>query len=122
MGCTWYPVPGPTAQCGETCYLGEELPPASQADVKISSSTYPSVTAAHNAFIRLAEQGTALQQFDVAPHNTGLYFQTDFWAHDHGKDFACDFAVGDRVVVIDTVVLDAPTDVESVASAVVARF
>lgn len=122
VGCTWYPLAHPNSQCDEACFLGEHLPPGTQADVKISSSTYASAIAAHNAFIRLAERGTNYQQEQIATNNTGLCFQTNFWAHDAGKDWACTFAVGTRVVLVNSVVTDPALDVVHVAQAVVSRF
>jgi hypothetical protein len=122
VGCTWYPLTHPTSQCPETCFLREDLPPGSQADVKISSSTYASTDAARAAFIRLAERGTGVERDQVASNNTGLCFKTNFWAHDDGSDVACTFAVGTRVVLINTVVIDASTDVVLVAQAVVSHF
>ncbi len=122
VGCTWYPLTHANSQCDETCLRGEHLPPGTQADVKISSSTYASARAARDAFIRLAERGTHIQQVQVAAKNTGLCFQTNFWAHDAGKDWTCTFAVGTRVVLINSVVTDQALNLVQVAQAVVSRF
>lgn len=120
IGCTWYPLTHPNSQCDETCFIREKLPPEKQADVKISLVIYASSLAAHNAFIRLAEKGTNIQQEQIDAANTGLCFQTDFWSHDAGKDWACTFQVRTTVALINSVVTDSALNVVTVAQALAA--
>ena len=122
VGCTWYPLAHADAECGESCFQGEHLPPGTQADVKISSYLYDSTLAANNAFIRLAEQGAEDEREQIAANNTGLCFRTTFWAPDASQDWACTFAVGTRVVLINTVVTGDSSDVVTLARAVASRF
>jgi hypothetical protein len=118
VGCRIYPLEHPNEQCDQTCLSAEDLPPGQQPAVEIETSSYPSATAAHNAFITIAEAGTSIQRDLVATDNTGLCYQTDFWSHDKGKDWACTFSKGTTVVVIRTVVTDPALNVVEIAKVV----
>lgn len=108
VGCRFYPA----------VFQSEHLPPPSQVVIEIVISQYANATSAHNAFIRIATSGTNYQQDVIATGNTGLCFQTTLWKPDNGKDWACTFSKGSKVVVIRTVVTDPAFNVVQIAKAV----
>lgn len=108
-GCRFYPA----------VFQSEHLPPPSQVVVEILVSEYASARAAHNAFITIAEKaGTNFQQAEIATGNTGVCYQTTLWPDDKGKDWACNFSKGAKVVVIRTVVTSPALNVIQLAKAV----
>ena len=104
VGCRIYGLQYPADGCSQSCLDAENLPPGNQPALEITTQRYANATDAHNAFVRLAETGTSVQQAEVASGNTGLCFQTDFYAADKGKDWACTFSVGPTMVVVRTVI------------------
>ena len=83
----------------------ENLPPADQPVVEVTSSRYRSAVLAHNALVLLERKiGHNPQQVSIKTGYTTLCFQTRFYPPDNGQDWACAFAHGDRLVVVKTVV------------------
>jgi hypothetical protein len=115
VGCTFYPLAHPTAQCPESCLAGEHLPGPHQPAVQLATSRWASTTAAHNAMVRLATAGTNPQQVDVGGGRIGLAYQLGFYPKDHGKDWACAFNLGSTLVVIKTVTTGTSVNVVTVA-------
>ena len=103
VGCTFYALQHPTAQCDTTCLAGERLPGPHQPAVRLSITRYADATAAHNAMVRLAEAGTNPQQVDVGGGRIGLAYQTRFYGKDGGKDWACAVNVDATLAVVETV-------------------
>ena len=122
VGCRFYPLAHPNAQCGASCFAGEHLPPGTQVAVQLQATKYASATAARNAFIILSRSGTNVQQEQITSSNTGLCFQINFWSHDNGKDWACAFSKGTTEVVIKTVVTDPAQNVVQIAQAIEPKF
>jgi hypothetical protein len=104
VGCRIYPQSHPDAQCDATCLQGEHLPRPSQPVVEITTQRYGSAVAAHNAFVLIARQGRNAQQADLGGGNTGVCFQTDFYAADHGADWACAASKSTTELLVRTVV------------------
>jgi hypothetical protein len=98
VGCRFY------ALQGGPLHQSEHLPGPNQPAVEIVSSRYPSATAAHNAFVVLAQNGTNLQQASIVGQTMGLCFQTDFYPQDKGTDWACTFSKDTTMVLVKTVV------------------
>jgi hypothetical protein len=107
VGCRIY------ALQGGSLHVTENLPGPKQPAVEILTQRYPSATAAHNAFVRLAEKGTNQQQTPLAKGLIGLCYQNDFDPHDHGTDYACAVNHGATEVVVRTV--DTTTTVNTAA-------
>jgi hypothetical protein len=122
VGCRFYALEHPGDGCDASCLAAEHLPPGNQPAIEIVSTKYASSTAARNAFILLAEKGSNYQQEQIRAGLKGLCYQTNFWAHDNGKDWACAFSVGATMVVIRTVVTDPALNVVEIASAIVGKF
>src|SRR5205085_9759630 len=99
-------------------FKSEHLPPPSQVAIEVLVSQYASPSTARDAFIRVATAGTNYQQDDVATGVKGLCYQTTLWSPDKGKDWACTFSKGSKVVVIRTVVTDPAFNVVQIAKAV----
>jgi hypothetical protein len=118
VGCRFYALQHPNASCSESCLQGEHLPPAKQPAVEIITARYPSITAAHNAFVLLGEKGHNVQQDDILGQAPGLCFQTDFYPKDKGTDWACAFNKGARLIVVRTVVTSPALSAIQVARAV----
>jgi len=122
VGCRFYSLEHPNAQCDVTCLAGEKLPPDNVPGIEILASQYANATAAHNAFITIAEKGTGVEQDVFATGNTGLCYKTTVWSDDDGMDVACTFSKGNTVVVIRTVVIGSTLDVVEIAKAVYPKF
>jgi hypothetical protein len=118
VGCRFYGLQHPTAECGASCLAGEHLPPATQPAIEITTARYPSMVAAHNAFVVLGEKGRNVQQDTIVGEGPGLCFQTDFYPKDKGRDWACAFNVGAKLVVVRTVVTSPALSAIQVARAV----
>lgn len=103
IGCRFYPLAHPTAECGTSCFKGEHLPPASQPVLQLLITRFPSASTAHNAMVLASQRGKNAQQVTVGG-STALAFQTDFYAKDKGKDWAVAFTRGAKLVQVDTVV------------------
>lgn len=103
VGCTFYALQHPTAQCGSSCLAGEHLPGPRQPAVQLVLTRYADATAAHNAMVRTAEAGRGAQQVDVGGGRIGLAFQIAFYRKDHGRDWACAFNVGATLAQVKTV-------------------
>jgi hypothetical protein len=103
VGCRFYALEHPNAQCDATCLANEHLPPGNQAVIEIVTTRYPSVIAAHNAFVISTHGGSNPQQVTVSVDNTGVCFQIPFYSKDHGTDWACAFSVDKTAVVVKTV-------------------
>lgn len=103
VGCRFYPLSHPTAQCDASCLRGEHLPGPNQPVVEITTQRYTSAAAAHNAFVRTALRGSNPQQVALGGGVTGVCFQTDFYARDHGTDYACAVSKGKAVLLVRTV-------------------
>lgn len=122
VGCRFYPLGHPTAECDQTCFDGERLPPPTQPAIEITTQRYPSALDAHNAFVLLAKKGTNIQQDEMAPGNTGLCFQTTFYPKDAGQDWACTYSVGTRLVLVKTTVTSPAKNAVYVAQAIAPKF
>jgi hypothetical protein len=117
IGCRFYALQGsPLSQ-------SEHLPGPKQPAVEILSTRYSSPLAAHNALVRLAQQqGTNLQQASIVGQAPGACFQTAFYPHDRGKDWACAFSKGTIMVVVRTVVTTPALSAILVSRAIAAKF
>jgi hypothetical protein len=115
VGCTFYALQHPTAQCPASCLAGENLPGPHQPAVQLAISHYAGTTAARAAMVRLATAGTNPQQVDVGGGRVGLAYQIDFYRKDHGKDWACAFNLGSTLAVIKTVTTGTSVSVATVA-------
>src|SRR5436309_986162 len=62
VGCRFYALQHPNAQCDATCLAGEHLPGPNQPVLAITTRRYASVVAAHNAFVTLGIKGSNPQQ------------------------------------------------------------
>lgn len=122
VGCRIYALQHPNAQCDASCLQAEKLPPGNQPAVEITSARYRSPLLAHNAFVMLAKKGKNIQQAKIAPGNVGLCYQTDFYAKDHGTDWACAYSIKSTVVVVKTVVTSPALNAILVAKAVAPKF
>ena len=100
----------------------EHLPGPKQPVIEITTVRYPSELAAHNAFVRLAERGSNVQTASIVGQAPGACFQTDFYAQDDGKDWACAFSKGDTMVLVRTVVTSPALSAILVARAVAERI
>ncbi|MDT4913036.1 MAG: hypothetical protein QOC66_2164 [Pseudonocardiales bacterium] len=98
VGCRFY------ALQGSSLSASEHLPGPRQPAVEITTSRYASTTAAHNAFVRIAQRGTNLQPVQLGGGVTGVCFQTDFYPKDRGADWACATNQGGIAVLVRTVV------------------
>lgn len=83
----------------------ENLPGPNQPVVEVVLTQYPTSVAAHNAFVRIAQQGRNPQQNVLGRGVTGVCYQTDFYPKDKGQDWACGFSLGRRAVLVRTVVV-----------------
>jgi hypothetical protein len=122
IGCRFYPLGHPTAQCDRTCLAGEHLPPASQPALEITSARYATTVDAHNAVVLLARAGTNPQQAQIAAGIIGVCYQTEFYPKDRGQDWACAFNKATVVVVVHTAVVDPSYNAVQVAKGVAPRF
>lgn len=103
VGCRFYPLGHPNAQCDAACLDNEHLPPTSQPAIEISSARYTSAADAHNEVAMLGTAGTNPQQRQIASGVIGVCYQTDFYLKDRGKDWGCAFSRDAVVVVVRTV-------------------
>jgi hypothetical protein len=122
VGCRFYPLGHPNAQCDATCLAHEHLPPASQPAIEIASAHYASAADAHDAVVALGATGAHLQQAQIAPGTTGLCYQTKFYPRDRGHDWACAFSTSTVVVVVHTAQTDTSFDAVQVATGVASKF
>lgn len=122
VGCRFYPLQHQTAQCDQACVSAEKLPPGDVPGVEVRLYRYRTVVDAHNAFVRIAEAGTTLEQFEVRPGDIGLCYRTTVWTQDRGTDWACAFSTGSTAVVVRTVVTAPAANVLEIARAVAARL
>jgi hypothetical protein len=112
VGCRLYALQGsPLAQ-------SEHLPGPNQPAIEIETVRYPTMPAAHNAFVRLGEKGSNVQQAAIVGQGPGLCFQVRFYPKDNGKDWACAFNVANVLVVVRTVVTSPALSAILVARAV----
>lgn len=121
IGCRFYPLAHPTAECGEACFKGERLPPASQPVLQLLITRYPSASAAHNAMVLASHAGKNTQRVSVGGR-AALAFQTGFYPKDDGKDWAVAFTRGTRLVRIDTVVTSGSLSVITAAGRIAAKL
>jgi hypothetical protein len=98
VGCRFY------ALQDSALHVSEHLPGPRQPAVEITTQRYTSAAAAHNGFVLVARRGTNPQQVDLGGGRVGVCFQTDFYAQDHGTDWACAGSTGVTAVVVRTVV------------------
>lgn len=122
VGCRFYPLQHPTAECDQTCLSNENLPPGDVPGVEIRLYRYRTEVDAHSAFVRIAAAGTTLQQFQISPGNVGLCYRTTVWTRDRGRDWACAFSTASTAVVIRTVVTAPALDVAEIAGVVATRI
>lgn len=99
IGCRIY------ALQGSPFSASENLPGPNQPAVEVVVTSYSTAVAAHNAFVRAAQQGRNPQQNALGRGITGVCFQTDFYPRDKGQDWACGFSLGTRAVLVRTVVV-----------------
>jgi hypothetical protein len=96
----------------------EGLPGPTQPAVAITSTRYPSATAAHNAYVALGAKGTNPQQDSLGGGVTATCFQTVFYQQDHGADWACAFSKGSTAVLVRTVVTSPALDAVQLAKTI----
>ena len=113
VGCRFY------ALQNSPLHDSEHLPGPHQPAVQITTTTYASPNAAHNAFVLDARRGRNPQQAQIG-RTTAVCYQIPFYEHDHGRDWACSFNLGVKKVTIKTVVTSAALYVIEV-SRIVAR-
>ena len=113
VGCRFY------ALQNSPLHNSENLPGPHQPAVQITTATYASADAAHNAFVLDARRGSNPQQAQIG-RTTGVCYQIPFYKHDHGRDWACSFNLDATKVTIKTVVVTPALNVIEVAR-VVAR-
>jgi hypothetical protein len=113
VGCRFY------ALQHSPLHNSEHLPGPHQPAIQITTTTYASSDAAHNAFVLDARKGSNPQQAQIGG-TTGVCYQIPFYKHDHGRDWACSFNLGTQKVTIKTVVVSPALNVVEV-SRVVAR-
>ena len=104
VGCRFYGLQHPTADCSATCLAGEKLPGPHQPAIEIESVRYPSDLAAHNALVLNSRKGANVQQAAILGQAPGLCYQLDFYPKDHGTDWTCAYNKGRRLVTVRTVV------------------
>jgi hypothetical protein len=97
VGCRFYAI-----QSGSLAKT-EHLPGPNQPAVEITTQRYASATAAHNAFVRVAQLGANPQQVDLAPGVIGVCFQAPFDPKDHGTDYACAVSKGTIALLVRSV-------------------
>jgi hypothetical protein len=112
VGCRFY------ALQDSSLHSQEHLPGPGQPAVEIVTQRYPSATAAHNGFVRVARTGTNPQRVALGGGRVGVCFQTDFYAPDRGADWACAGSSGPVAVVVRTVVTSPALDVKLVTQRV----
>jgi hypothetical protein len=115
VGCRFY------ALQDSPLHNSEHLPGPHQPAIEIETVRYHSADAAHNAFVLIARRGSNPQQATIGS-TTGVCFQAEFYARDHGQDWACAYNIGPTVVVVRTVVVSPALNVIEVARAVAQRL
>lgn len=118
VGCRFYALEHPDAQCDATCLQGEHLPGPSQPVVEITTRRYRTAVDAHNAFVLVARKGRNAQQADLGGGNTGVCFQTAFYPADHGADWACAASKATTGLLVRTVVTSPALDAQLVTQRV----
>jgi hypothetical protein len=108
IGCRFY------ALQNSALHDSERLPGPNQPAVEIVTQRFRSAVDAHNAFVRAAESGRNAQQEDLGRSVTGLCFQIDFYAKDHGSDWACAASLGAKTLLVRTVVTSPALDAATV--------
>jgi hypothetical protein len=108
VGCRFY------ALQNSPLHGSEHLPGPHQPAVEITTTRYASAGAAHNAFVRSARRGHDVQRTEIA-HNVGLCFQTAFYSHDKGRDWACAVNLGNTLLAVKTVVVSPALNVIAVS-------
>ena len=68
-----------------------------------------------------AQRGANPQQEPIG-NTTGVCFQIDFFKHDKGRDWACAFNLGPRMVTVRTVVTKPAFNAAEVSRAVARRL
>lgn len=116
VGCRFY------ALQNSPLHVSEHLPGPHQPAIEITTTRYPSATAAHNAFILLADKGSNEQRARLGDGDVGLCFQTAFFPRDHGRDWACTVNLGSTVLVVRTVVITPALNVIEVSRRVAAAI
>lgn len=112
VGCRFY------ALQGSSLHASEHLPGPHQPAVEIATARYASATAAHNAFVRIADRGSNPQQVDLGGGIVGVCFQTAFDPADHGTDWACATSRNRTSLVVRTVVTSPALDARLVTTQV----
>jgi hypothetical protein len=118
VGCRFYPLGHPNAQCDATCLQGEHLPAPNQPVVEIRTDRYGSNKDAHNEVARVGSQGTNPERVALGGGITGVCFQTAFYPKDHGTDWACAANVKATYVIVRTVVTSPALDAQLVTERV----
>lgn len=116
VGCRFY------ALQGSPLSTSEHLPGPHQPAVEIETFRYPSDVSAHNAFVRASERGRNVQQASIVGQAPGLCFQINFFAEDHGTDWACSFSKGKAMAIVRTVVTSPALNAVAVARAVASKL
>jgi hypothetical protein len=114
VGCRFY------ALQNSPLHVSEHLPGPHQPVVEIVTRRYPTALDAHNAFVLLSRKGTNAQRVDLG-RRIGVCFETDFYAKDHGADWACAASVGPTQVVVRTVDTTGTFSTAAVTRAVLRR-
>jgi hypothetical protein len=115
VGCRFYALQHPNAQCDATCLAGEHLPGATQPALDIAITDYPTATAAHNAFVLASRAGTEASAVLVTGSITGVQYRHAFYPKDGAQDWAVAFSVGTRTVVVRAAEDDSADEVVSLA-------
>ena len=97
VGCRFY------ALQGGSLHRSEHLPGPNQPAVEITNTRWRTAIAAHNSFVRAAEQGSNATRAALGAGNLGVCFQDDFDPKDHGEDYACAGSSGTVEFVVRSV-------------------
>ncbi len=120
VGCQFFATTDPAF------VASEHLPGPNQPVLQISSSRYPSTTAAHNAMVAIGTSSAnapgSVHSATVAGGIVGVAYQTTFDPSAGNQDWAFVFSTGSTVVTVLTVQTDSELDAQMVAGQIAPRF
>ena len=122
VGCRFYPLGHPTAECTQTCFDGERLPPPTQPAIEITTPRYPTALAAHNAFVLLPRRARTSSRTRWRRATPGCVSRPRSIPKDAGQDWACTYSVGTRLVLVKTTVTSPAKNAVYVAQAIAPKF
>ena len=94
-----------------------------EAVADITTRTFPTALAAHNAMVLTGEAGQGAQGIkDLVPGVDAVLFQTRFFGPDGTTDWACVFAKGRVMVTVHTQQTDVSFNVRQLATAVAPKI